>query len=127
MVYLCILHLRLSLPNIKLEESTLQQFLEEGKMGIPKTKRKHKLNLGWGMVFSQRMRIRKTCKETRIFFFFTTLTRANKKKRCVESARKLLPPLLLLVVPGGIQKKVEHSVRRVSGDCSWREGRCFNC
>lgn len=74
----CIFHT--SLPNIKLEESTLQQFLKEGKMGIPKTKRKHKLNLGWGIVFSQRMCIRKTCKETSFFFYHIDKSQQKKKK-----------------------------------------------
>lgn len=124
--YICVfLHLQLSLPNVKLEESTLQQFLKEGKMGILETKRKHKLNLGWGIVYSHRMRIRKTCKETRKFC--TTLTRVDKKKDVWKVRRKLLPALLLSVVPGGIQKRVEHSVRRVSGDRSLWEGHHFNC
>lgn len=42
-------------------------------------------------MFSQRMRIRKTCNETRTFS--TTLTRVDKKKkkkRCVESVEKMI-------------------------------------
>lgn len=70
-------------------------------------KRKHKLNLGWGIVFSQRMRIRKTCSETRTFS--TTLTSWQKKlkknKDVWKVRRKWLLALLLSVVPGGIQKK----------------------
>lgn len=55
------------------------------------------------------------------------IDKSRQKKDVWKVRRKFLPALLLSVVPSGIQKRVEHSVRRVSGDCSLREGRRFNC
>lgn len=71
-------------------------------------------------MFSQKMRIRKTCKETRKFSI--TLTRVykkKKKKRCVESAEKMIAGAAFVgFTRWNTKKKVEHFVRRVSGDCS---------
>lgn len=77
-------------------------------------------------MFSRRMRIRKTCKETRKFS--TTLTRVGKKRRA-ESAEKMIAGAAFVGCTRWNtkkkEKKVEHFVRRVSGDCSLREGRRF--